>query len=118
MALVACGSPMTVSDAASDAVDANTTPDVPADVPFSVGSHEPLPVVPDQGGTRLAHPQIVFVTFADDTRSAAIESFGRFIAGSSWLHTVGAEYGVDTGTFVAAVIRTENAPDHVADSDI
>jgi hypothetical protein len=118
LASTACSDPPH-TDAAVDASDANDTiVDATSDAPFATAMHEPLPEIPDRGGARLAAPEVIFVTFADDTRAASLETFGRFLVGSSWLRTVGTEYGVSNGTFVAAVTRTENAPATITDAEI
>jgi hypothetical protein len=80
--------------------------------------HTPLPAVPNQGGPVLASPAVVTITFANDPNRALFEAYGRWIVGSSWLTTVGAEYGVGAGTTTMPVERTENAPTALASTDI
>jgi hypothetical protein len=50
--------------------------------------------------TTIAHPHLVTITFADDPNAAALQAFDDWIVTSSWLLTVGADYGVGLGTNV------------------
>ena len=86
----------------------------PADMVFAQGPHAAFPQIPNQGGPRMAHPQIVPITFADDPNRATIESFSKWIVGSTWMTTVGADYGFGSATVLGNVERTENAPDAVS----
>lgn len=79
---------------------------------------QPLPQVSDLGGPRMTHPQLVTITFADDTDRAQLEAYSRWIATSRWLGAVGAEYGVGPGAAVAMVERVDNAPDQINDREI
>jgi hypothetical protein len=79
-------------------------------IPFTPAPHGPLPVIPDQGGARISHPQLVVITYADDPNRASIEAHARWLVGSSWLATVGPEYGVGTGSILGIVERPELAP--------
>lgn len=118
----ACGPGMTAADAsndiASDSAAADATPDASVDAPFEMAPHEPFPVIPNQGGAILPHPNLVFVTYADDTRGPALEEFGRAAVASSWLRTAGEEYGVSNGAFVGSVQLTDNAPTMINDGAI
>jgi hypothetical protein len=66
----------------------------------------------------MHNPRLVVITFADDPNRSAMETFGQWIGGSSWLTTVGADYGVGAGTLMATVERTDNAPNAVTNTDI
>src|SRR5689334_2757967 len=63
LAVPACGSSAGAPDASVDA--------------YPAAPHTAYPQMPDQGGHRLAHPQLVTVTFANDPRSATLESFAQ-----------------------------------------
>lgn len=103
------GDPPPTVDAGSDApaVDAWTAPDAWS---FQIAPHAPGSVVPDQGGTRLTHPQLVVITYADDPNRATLEADAAWVATSGWLTTVGAEYGIGDGSVLANVRRTDAAP--------
>ena len=84
----------------------------------SIGEHEPMPVIPNQGGPVLATPQLVTITFAADPHSAADGAFGDFVVASSWLKTVGADYGIQSATHVKKLVLTQTAGASVKDADI
>jgi len=85
---------------------------------FRPATHEPFPQVPDQGGPKLASAAVVTVTFAGDTRRGAFEQYAQWIVGSTWLASVGADYGVGAGTVAGAVQVTESAPATETSGDI
>jgi hypothetical protein len=108
---------------------------VPEVGPFMEAPHSG-PVVTANGGPVLANPMLVTITYADDTDRAFEEALGAFMVQSSWLTTVGEEYGVGAGTstnveltqtspstiddtgiqsFIASLITVGSAPDPVAD---
>jgi hypothetical protein len=66
--------------------------------------------VPNQGGPRLSHPQVVTVTFAGDSRAPIFESFARWIVGSKWLTAVGHDYGISAGAVAGVAHRPETPP--------
>ncbi len=86
--------------------------------PFMMADHPPGTIVPDQGGARMAHPQLVVITFADDVNRATLEAHARWLVTSSWLTSVGAEYGIGAGTILEMVERTDAAPDTLTQTDI
>ncbi len=91
-----------------------------ADGGVSTAFHEAahwLPSVPFNGGPVLAAPTIVTVTFADDPNRAADEAFDRYVAGSSWLADVGAEYGVGDGREVPAELPS-TSPAQIDDTGV
>ncbi len=113
------------TDAPADvvvSVDAPTVADVPRDVvpdvPFVVAAHDPLPQVPNAGGTILAHPRIVPITYDDDPYRDTMEAHLRWLVGSDWLRTVGAEYGVGEGSVLGVLHRAGNAPDRITSPQI
>src|SRR5579883_3576492 len=70
----------------------------------------PLPQVPFQGGPTIAHVKLVTITFAGYPYQQQMQAFGDWIVGSTWLQTVGAEYGVGTGTHVAKLVVDYTPP--------
>lgn len=124
MVVVGCNSPppplVALDSSIHDAFvpprpDAWTPPDAWT---FSIAPHGPGNVVPNQGGARLTHPQLVIITYADDPDRAAIEAHASWLVGSSWLTTVGAEYGIGAGSILANVERTDAAPDTITTAGI
>jgi hypothetical protein len=77
-----------------------------------------LPDVTDLGGPVLAHPQIVPIFYANDGDVATLTSFSQWIVASQWLQTVGADYGVGTGSVLKVVQRTDAAPAMIDDTQI
>ncbi|HEU4731000.1 MAG TPA: hypothetical protein VFT22_24065, partial [Kofleriaceae bacterium] len=77
-----------------------------------------LPQLVDNGGPRLGHVQVVPIYFADDPDAGVLTAFYRWIVTSSWLTTVGAEYGVGHGSVLATVQRTDAAPLEIDDAQI
>lgn len=128
--LSGCEPPAPLPDAG--VVDAPAPPDAgPPDAPpsardastwdgavFTPAPHEPFLQVDDQGGRRLAHPAIVNVTYAGDTRRDALDAFARWIVGSDWLLEVGEEYGVGTGTVAGGASLPGPAPRDITDLEI
>jgi hypothetical protein len=88
----------------------------PEDGGFQPASHADFPQIPDNGGSSIASPELVTVTF--QSQSAALHSFGDFVVGSQWLTTVGADYGVGTGSHLAAVTLGFAAPAHATENEI
>jgi hypothetical protein len=70
----------------------------------------PGPQVPNQGGGVIANPNIVVMTYADDSDRASIESWAVWIADGGFLPITAGQYGVGNGT-VAFVHLTDTAPD-------
>jgi hypothetical protein len=110
-------------------------PQLPEAAPFAEAPHSG-PVVTPNGGPVLANPLLVTITYSDDTDRAYEEALGAFMVQSSWLSTVGKEYGVGLGTstnvelpdmspgtiddtaiqsLIVSLIEAGTAPDPVAD---
>jgi hypothetical protein len=110
-------------------------PQVPEAGPFVEAPHSE-PVITSNGGPVLANPLLVTITYSDDTNRATEEALGAFMVKSTWLATVGKEYGVGLGTsanvelpatspgtiddtgiqsLIASLITAGTAPDPVAD---
>jgi hypothetical protein len=100
--------------------DAMTFPDatVPDTGPFTVAPHPPLVQVPNNGGPRLLQPQLVVITFPNDPNVTTLEMYSHFIVTSTWLRTVGMEYGIQSGSVTGVVHSTTVAPATVADGDV
>lgn len=111
------GAPPPPSDVGPPRVDAWVDRDAWTP-PFVVAPHGPLPIVTDQGGRRMHHPQLVVITYADDTDRASHEALARWVASSDWLPTVGAEYGIDGATLLGVVERTDRAPSSITGNQI
>lgn len=77
-----------------------------------------LPDVTDGGGPVMAHVQLVPIFYANDADTAMLTSFSQWIVGSQWLKTVGADYGVGTGSVPKVVQRPDAAPATIDDSGI
>lgn len=77
-----------------------------------------LPDVTDHGGPVMAHPQIVPIFYANDADTATLTRFSQWIVTSQWLQTVGADYGVGTGSVLKVVQRTDVAPAMIDDTQI
>lgn len=77
-----------------------------------------LPDVADLGGPVMAHPQIVPIFYANDSDASTLTNFSQWIVTSQWLQTVGADYGVGTGSVLKVVQRTDAAPTMIDDTQI
>ncbi len=121
--LAACSSPapplVALDSSVPDAFSPPPDAFVPADASaFVIAAHGPSTVIPDQGGARFHHPQLVIITFADDANRATLEAHASWLVTSSWLTNVGAEYGVGAGTILANVRRADAAPDMITTAGI
>jgi hypothetical protein len=90
----------------------------PAPDAYPTATHAPWPQLPDQGGPRLQHPQLVTVTFANDARAASLEAFAQWIVGSNWLAAVGAEYGISAAAVAGVAHRPETPPAALTNADV
>jgi hypothetical protein len=84
----------------------------------AVGARPALPMVSDLGGPRLAHPRLVAIFYSDDADADGLTRYIQWIATSSWIATVGADYGVGAGSVAGIVRKTEVAPDRLSDTAI
>lgn len=66
----------------------------------------------------IAHPRVVTITFADDPDRGTLEAHAAWMVQSSWLGTVGAEYGVGLGSVLGVLERTEAAPATASADDV
>jgi hypothetical protein len=85
--------------------------------PFVIATHGAAPIVPDQGGPRMAHPELVVITYADDPYRSIEEAHASWLVTSSWLTSVGQEYGIGAGAILGTV-HLGNAPASTSDRDI
>lgn len=76
-------------------------PDVPDEpgkpTSFKTAPHAPMPRVLPHAGWVLARFGLVTLTFDGYAPRAEVEAFGDAVVGSTWLATVGLEYGVSEG---------------------
>ena len=125
--LVACGSTSapagpgggdaaTGGDAAvgddGGAADAST-----GDGGFATAPHTPFPPLAPHAGKVFAAPHVVSMTYAGYNHQREVEDFGNYVVTSSWLKTVGKDYGVGVGTHTAARM-TATAPATINDAGI
>jgi hypothetical protein len=82
------------------------------------GEGQRLPRIEDLGGPRMAHPQLVMISYAGDPLGAALMGYGRWLVTSRWLEEVGAEYGVGAGSVLATMERSDSAPMRIDDTAI
>jgi hypothetical protein len=83
---------------------------------FAEAPHAPFPQVPNNGGPILATPKLVTITFAGYDEKATVDSFGDWIVRSSWLSSVGHDYGVGLGSHLHVVLPGP-APSLASDLD-
>jgi hypothetical protein len=102
---------------AGDAGDAGEPPDA-GDGGFVEASHDAFPQIPYGGGPVLTHPALVTITFPNLAVTAQAQGFDDWIAASSWLVTVGAEYGVGDGPPPEDVELDAGPPPWTGPSDI
>jgi hypothetical protein len=86
--------------------------------PFTIAPHGPEPILPDQGGPRMSHPQLVVITYADDDDRSSLEAHATWLTTSSWITTVGAEYGITGASILGLVELPGHAPDTITDTEI
>ena len=83
---------------------------------FAPAPHQPLPRVPDQGGPVLGTVDLVTVDFPGD--QLALGGYVEALLASAWLDDVGGEYGIRSGTHVAAYVVPDAGPATVSDADV
>jgi hypothetical protein len=90
MATAEGGLPIEMSDA--------TVPEDAGPAVFKTAAHQPLPQMPKHTNKILTAPHLVTITYASYTYQSQVEDFGKFMVTSSWMTSVGAEFGVLAGT--------------------
>ena len=79
----------------------------------------PAPLLPNNGGAVIAKPKVVTLSFAGyQDGGFPISTYADWIVGSTWLKTVGADYGVGLGTHIKDFVFPSRAPAQVTDSQI
>jgi hypothetical protein len=76
------------------------------------------PQVLSAGGSVIANPKVVAITFAGEDRADDIEAFVAGIGATSYWHDATAEYGVGPLTALAPVRLTETPPANTTDQEI
>ncbi len=88
-----------MNDASDDVVSAvDASPDV-----FAPAAHAVAPTVASAGGSVLANPKVVVVTFANDPLASSIESFAQSVGASAYWSATTSEYGVGVVAYGGAV---------------
>jgi hypothetical protein len=82
------------------------------------GGHTPMPQLTGHSSGVITSVQLVTVTFPGYTHRAQVESFGDFVVQSQWLRSVGAEYGVGTGTHLRRVVLPDPAPTSIDNAGV
>jgi hypothetical protein len=77
-------------------------PDAAMSSEFEPAPHAPMPSVLRHSGTVLANLRLVTLAF-DGYDAAAVDRFGDAIVASSWYTSVGAEYGIRSGSHIPTV---------------
>lgn len=77
-----------------------------------------LPQLVDVGGPKLAHPKIVPIFYQNDVSARELTRFSQWMVTSTWLDTVGNEYGVGAGSVVGTVSMPDTAPTMIDDGAI
>jgi hypothetical protein len=70
------------------------------------------------GNPVLNDVQLVTITFTGYTFQSQVQDFGAYLVGSSWFSTIGADYGVGTGSQIATYVSNNwNAAQEIAITD-
>ena len=77
----------------------------------------PFPVVPKNDGTILPAPELVVISYADDSLAAGLVAFEQWLM-TEWVPMVGAEFGVHSGTLVGHMVLDAGAPATLTDQQI
>ncbi len=109
------------TDAGSGVADAGEadagSPDAgPSDGGWVESPHS-VSAVPNEGGSALARPIAVAITFANDPNRAHIDALSAFLPGSTWLKTVSPEYGIGSLGHVEVELP-QDAPSAMTDTDL
>ncbi len=82
-------------------------------------AHLPFPQIPFNGGSVINSPRVITLSFPKyQDGGFGVSGYADWIVGSSWLQTVGADYGVGLGTHVKDFVFPSAAPAQVNDSEI
>jgi hypothetical protein len=92
-------------------------PFLPDPMTYRPADHTPVPPVAYHGGPVISHPQLITITYQDDTNTAVDQAFDEWIIQSKWLETIGADYGVSLGSNMNVVLPG-SAPTSLQDSDV
>jgi hypothetical protein len=119
---------MTPKDSGAPVKDSGTAMEASVDTGVDTGGPSivypafpiDVPQVTNNGGTTLAAPVIVTVTWSSDPNAATWNAFGDAIGGSSYWHAINSEYGVGPATSGTTnhVSITTAAPATLADTDV
>ncbi len=83
---------------------------------FVIAPHNPLPQVPDNGESVIAHPAAVLISYAGYPYDVA--GYAESLLQSSWMSAVGLDYGVGLGTVAANTVLDGGAPAAITDAQI
>jgi hypothetical protein len=104
--------PDATADAASDPADAGSFVDGYA------ASHLPFPAILNSGGTVLASPKFVLLSWDGYDYESEIEELTGRIGGSAYWATVTGEYGIGPGTYVKRVSLGSSASAAYTDAQL
>lgn len=115
-------SPPSTVDSDGGASDARDLAD-PDDASAASGAfvptpHPPYPVIPNQGGPIVAHPEIVTITWTGDPIAPELEAFDAWMVTSSFWSSLMAEWGVGSGSHAGAYRVPTSAPATLAEDDV
>jgi len=99
-------------DAGSDAGDAGSD----GGSSDAGAGHPPLPQIATLGGSGLASPTVIPITFANDDDADRIEDFVASFGCTSWWRAVTRDYGVGDAVSGPPMRRSESFPETVDDS--
>ncbi len=88
--------PVEMSDAMVTMNTMNTVDSGPT--VFTTAAHSPLPQMPKHTNKILPTPHLLTITYASYTYQQQVEDFGKFMVTSSWMTSVGKEFGVLSAT--------------------
>jgi hypothetical protein len=77
-----------------------------------------MPQLAQHNGGVLSSTQLVTVTFPGYKYKSDVESWGDFVFTSTWLHTVGDEYGVGPGAHLAKYVMATASAKGITDAEI
>ncbi len=83
---------------------------------FSPAPHQSFPAMPDNGVLPLASPRLVTLSFSGYEATYPVGQFGDWIVTSQWLKTVGAPFGIASGTHLDYKIP-QSAPPQTSYTD-